>query len=49
MDDTALVSLVFVAHLVEELSSKSPFISDVGCEGSAIEGALSYTSSGWSH
>jgi hypothetical protein len=43
-DDTALVPLVFVAHLVEELSSNSPFITNIGCEQSIAEGTSSHTS-----
>ena len=37
-DDVSLVPLVFVAHLVEELSSKSPFITNIGCEQSVVAG-----------
>jgi hypothetical protein len=39
--DTSLVPLVFVTHLVEELSSKSPFIADIGCDRSVVEGMSS--------
>jgi len=46
VEDTALVPLVFVGHLVEELSMKSPFINNIGCEKSAVEGAPSHGSSG---
>lgn len=40
-DDASLVPLVFVAHLLEELSSKSPFITNIGCERTAAEGTSS--------
>jgi len=46
VEDTALVPLVFVGHLVEELSMKSSFINNIGCEKSAVEGAPSHGSSG---
>lgn len=44
VDDMSVVPLVFVAHLVEELSSKSPFIADIGCEKSVVGGTPSYLS-----
>lgn len=37
VDETSLVPLVFVAHLVQELSINSPFITSIGCERSAVE------------
>ncbi|KAF9654215.1 hypothetical protein BDM02DRAFT_3182042 [Thelephora ganbajun] len=37
VEDTALVPLVFVVHLAEELSIKSPFITNIGCEFSVAE------------
>jgi len=42
------VPLVFVAHLVEELSAKSPFVADIGCEQSVVEGTWSCSHSGQS-
>ena len=45
MDDKSLVPLVFVTHLIEELSSKSPFITDIGCDRSVVEGAPNSSSS----
>ena len=46
VEDAALIPLVFVAHLVEELSIKSPFINGIGCEQSAIEGTSNLNSFG---
>jgi hypothetical protein len=37
VDGKSLVPLVFVTHLIEELSSKSPFITDIGCDQSVVE------------
>lgn len=42
VDDTSLVPLVFVAHLVEEISSHSPFITNIGCEQPIVEGTPSH-------
>jgi len=41
VEDEALVPLVFVAHLVEELSIKSSFIANIGCEQTVVEGMQS--------
>lgn len=49
VEDASLVPLVFVAHLVEELSIKSPFINNIGCEQSVVEGMLGCSSSELSH
>ena len=46
VEDAALVPLVFVGHLVEELSTKSSFVNNIGCEPSVVEGALGHSSSG---
>lgn len=43
VEDAALVPLVFVAHLVEELSINSSFIVNIGCEQTVVEGMLSYS------
>ena len=40
VEAAALVPLVFVAHLVE-LSTKSPFVTDFGCEQTVVEGTTS--------
>ena len=41
--EASLVPLVFLAHLVEELSGKSSFITHIGCERSVIECTSSHT------